>query len=98
MVATTTVVCGECGTETTSQWINSKLDPGAKLCQACYFRRYQKEWISKAKSAGMMCGECGTDTTGRWYNSKLDPGAKICNACYLKARRGKKKAERSRES
>jgi hypothetical protein len=39
--------CGECGTDTTSKWINCKDEPRTKICTSCY----QKNQRNKKKAA-----------------------------------------------
>ena len=84
--------CGECGTDTTSKWINCK-DTGTKLCTACY----DKNRLDVAAAAGTTCVKCGTDTTNQWYSCKDEPGTKICKPCYDKNRSEKKKAASANE-
>ena len=84
--------CGECGTDTTSEWINCK-DTGTKLCTACY----DKNRLDVAAAAGTTCVECGTDTTSRWINWKVVPGTKTCMSCYLKNRSNMKKVGNAKE-
>ena len=84
--------CGECGTDTTSEWINCK-DTGTKLCTACY----DKNRLDVAAAAGTTCVKCGTDTTNQWYSCKDEPGTKICKPCYDKNRSEKKKAASANE-
>ncbi len=84
--------CGECGTDTTSKWINCK-DTGTKLCTPCY----NKNRLDVAAAAGTTCVKCGTDTTNQWYSCKDEPGTKICKPCYDKNRSEKKKAASANE-
>ena len=85
--------CVECGTDTTSMWLNCKDNPGTKICMSCY----DKNRLDVAAAAGTTCVECGTDTTSRWINWKAVPGTKTCMSCYLKNRSNMKKVGNAKE-
>jgi hypothetical protein len=85
--------CVECGTDTTSMWLNCKDNPGTKMCKPCF----NKNQLDVAAAAGTTCVKCGTDTTSRWINWKAVPGTKTCMSCYLKNRSNMKKVGNAKE-
>ena len=72
--------CVECGTDTTSMWLNCKDNPGTKMCKPCF----NKNQLDVAAAAGTTCVKCGTDTTSQWQNCKDKPGTKLCRSCHNK--------------